>query len=243
MFCSYFIRALKLLYSRNFGETSYKVFVDLSFSPVLTSIYRSIFFSTLIFALGHDEWVEIAARESLKWPSTRLTDAPRWSWTLWTLQDCELIVPTGTKQQPEPLPLCFPVHGSLGGGTACTVYFVFLTNIQQLCWYFLVIQCCRKSGKYTPAPHKSEKKKCVPFENKAQGFIFFILFHICFYLWFSSPRCTWLNAYAVCFRGSLNWNWTHRHHRDVEESQSIVTVSNVGFMTTKGQQGRKYWTA
>lgn len=103
-----------------------------------------------------------------------------------------------------------------GGGTARTVYFVFLTNIQQLCRYFLVIQCCRKSGKYTPPPHKSEKKKCVPFENKAQGFIYFIwLSHIYFYLWFFSPPCMWLYVDAVNFRGSLKWNWTHRHIKEM----------------------------
>lgn len=107
-----------------------------------------------------------------------------------------------------------------GGGAACTVYFVFLTNIQQLCWYFLVIQCCRKSGKYTPPPQISEKKKCAPFENKVQAFIFYFISHIYYYLRFFSPLCVWLEAHAVRLRGSLNWNWTYRHHTDAEKKKS-----------------------
>lgn len=120
-------------------------------------------------------------------------------------------------EQSNSLGLCRCVSQriTLWGGAACTVYFVFLTNIQQLCWYFLVIQCCRKSGKYTPP---SQKKKCAPFENKVQAFIFYLISHIYYYLWFSSPLCLWLEAYAVRLRGSLNWNWTYRHHTDVEKN-------------------------
>lgn len=64
---------------------------------------------------------------------------------------------------------------------------------------------------------KKWKKKCAPFENKVQAFIFYFISHIYYYLWFFSPLCLWLEACAVSFRGSLNWNWTYRHHTDVEK--------------------------
>lgn len=64
---------------------------------------------------------------------------------------------------------------------------------------------------------KKWKKKCAPFENKVQAFIFYFISHIYYYLWFFSPLCLCLEACAVSLRGSLNWNWTYRHHTDVEK--------------------------
>lgn len=86
-----------------------------------------------------------------------------------------------------------------GGGAACTVYFVFLTNIQQLCWDFLVIQCCRKSGKYTPPSQKSEKRSVLPLKTRCKP-LFFILFHISIIICDFSPH-------SVCDLKHMQFVW------------------------------------
>lgn len=75
-----------------------------------------------------------------------------------------------------------------GEGAASTVYFVFLTHIQQLCRYFLVIQGCRKSGKYTPPPQKGEKEVRPLWKQEASLYFFFnFISHIYYDVWFFSP--------------------------------------------------------
>lgn len=172
-----------------------------------------------MFALRHCEWIlrGVQEKKPLNWPSKQLTCLQVKLDSLdiggmWA--DCSNM----NKATVWASAAVFLSAQLPGGGAACTVYFVFLTNIQHLCWYFLVIQCCRKSGKYTPPPQKSEKRSVLPLKTRCKP-LFFILFHVFIIICdFFSPLCLWLEACAVSLRGFLNWNWTYRHHTDVEKN-------------------------
>lgn len=141
-------------------------------------------------------WVntERGAKNPLNWPSKQLTNASRWSWTVWTLEECELIAQTWTKQQSGPLPLCLSAHNSLG--EAQRVLFTLYFSRTFSSWYFLVIQCCRKSGKYTPPSQKSEKRSVLPLKTRCKPLfiLFYFTYLVLFVIFLPTLSVTW----SVC---------------------------------------------